>query len=170
MLSRVALRCLRARCACALLCIHHTCMRYMRVCLLLAMYVLRIYVLLLVPALAYIFFLASFFFPCLYMLRVCVLLLSCLLALAVRFLYFLHCQQQLACLPQLVHSRHNLQSAYVRIRQHASAYVSMREHASAYVSIRQHASAYVFSRRNLLHRTADCTHIFVICSKAGLIQ
>jgi hypothetical protein len=58
-------------------------------------------------------------------------------------------------------------SAYVSIRQHTSAYV---KNTSAYVSIRQHASAYVFSLRNLLHRTADCIHIFVICSRAGLTQ
>jgi hypothetical protein len=72
----------------------------------------------------------------------------------------LHCQQQVACLPQLVHSRHNLQSAYV----------SMRQHAPECVSIHQYTSAYVFSRRNLLHCTADCIHIFVICSRAGLMQ
>jgi hypothetical protein len=71
---------------------------------------------------------------------------------------------------QLVHSRHNLHSAYVSIHQHTSAYVSIRQHTSAYVSIRQHASAYVFSLRNLLHRAADCIHIFVICSRAGLTQ
>ncbi len=59
----------------------------------------------------------------------------------------------------------------VSIRPHTSAYVSVRQRTSACVSIRQHASAYVFSRRNvLLHRTADCIHIFVICSRAGLIQ
>jgi hypothetical protein len=56
-------------------------------------------------------------------------------------LYFLHCQQQLACLPQLVHSRHNLQSAYVSIRQHTSACVCMRQHTSAYVSMHQHTSS-----------------------------
>ena len=133
MLSRVALRCLRARCACALLCIHHTCMRYMRVCLLLAVYVLRIYVLLLLPALAYIFFLASFFFPLpLYATRMCTIAFLPARSGGTVFVFFAlpaAARVLAAACPQPPQPA-------VSIRQHASACARMRQHTSVYVSIR----------------------------------